>query len=100
SSALAVHKKIDTHYKYKESDTQRLLWERVNARLGICLGLANATVYLFLLAVVAYVLGYFTIQVSGSEMDSVWVKMVNAVAGDLKKTGVDKAAAPFIPAPE
>src|ERR1041385_8923889 len=34
SSALAVHKKIDTHYKYKESDTQRMLWERLNARLG------------------------------------------------------------------
>jgi len=100
SSALAVHKKIDTHYKYKESDTQRMLWERVNGRLGICLGLANATLYLFLLAVVAYMLGYFTIQVSGSEMDSIWVKMVNAVAGDLEKTRMDKASAPFIPAPE
>src|SRR2546428_12872107 len=48
SSALAVHKKIDTHYKYKESDTQRLLWERLNARLGIRLGLGKAASYLFL----------------------------------------------------
>src|SRR5947209_17719052 len=65
--AVAAHKKIDAYYKYKGSDTKRSLFERVNSKLGICLGLANATVYVFLLAVVAYVFGYFTIQVAASD---------------------------------
>ena len=30
SAALAVHRKVDTYYKYKGSDTQRSLFERVN----------------------------------------------------------------------
>ena len=31
-AALAVHKKLDTHYKYHTSDTLRMLFERMNAR--------------------------------------------------------------------
>src|SRR5688572_26828555 len=61
-AALAVHKKVDTHYKYNTSDTARLLFERVNARLGICLGLCNAFIYTILISVVIYVTGYFTLQ--------------------------------------
>jgi hypothetical protein len=99
-TALAVYKKVDTYYKYKALDTQGLLWERLNHRLGICLGLANAVVYLFLLSVVAYVLGYFTIQVAKSDNDSVGLKIVNAIARDLRSTGMDKAVAPFVPATE
>lgn len=100
ATAVAVHKKVDAYYKYKASDTQRSLWERLNQRLGVCLGLANAVVYVFLLSVVAYILGYFTIQVSTPDRDSLGIKLVNSVAGSLQSSGMDKAVAPFVPASE
>src|SRR5947208_1684540 len=78
SAALVVHKKVDAYYKYKGSDTQRSLFERLNQRVGICLGLANATVYMFLLSVVAYLFDYFTFPVAGYENDSAGIKLVNS----------------------
>lgn len=98
SAALATHKSVDTYYKYKTSDTQRLLWSRLNERVGVCLGMANAAAYLVLLGVVAYVLGYVTIQVGASEKDSWMIKAVNSINQDLKATGFDKVVAPLSPA--
>jgi len=97
-AAVIVHRKVDTYYKYRTSDTERLLFERLNERVGICLGLANATVYVFLLSVVAYVFGYFTFQVATSEKDSAGLRMVNNICRDLEKSGMSKAIAPFVPA--
>ena len=34
-AGFATHKKVDTWYKYKGSDTERLLYERLNSRVGI-----------------------------------------------------------------
>ncbi len=98
SLGLVVHQKVDTYYKYKDSDTRRMLFERVNQRLGICLGLANAVVYFLLLSVVAYVVGYFTIQVASSPKDSMMLKLFNTVGEALQATKMDKAVAVFVPA--
>ena len=100
-AALAVHRKTDAYYKYKGSDTQRSLFERLNQRLGICLGLVNATVYVFILAVVLYVFGYFTVQVAtSSEKDSAGLRAVNHLCQQLEQTGMSKAIAPWVPASE
>lgn len=98
SVAAVMHKKVETHYKYQASDTKRLLWERLNQRLGLCLGLANGAVYLFLLSLVAYLIGYFTFQVATSDQDSIMLKMVNRINKDLNKTGMLKVVVPFSPA--
>lgn len=95
---FTVNRKLDTYYKYHDSDTRRLLFERFNQRLGICLGLVNATIYFILLCVVIYAVGYFTIQVGTSSADSFTIRMVNALSRDLEKTGMIKAIAPFNPA--
>ncbi len=95
SAAYAVHRKVDAHYKYQDSDTRRSLFERLNQRLGLCLGLLNATVYLFLIGIVFYILGYFTVQASTSSKDPFTMKLVNRVADDLKATSFDKAVSPF-----
>src|SRR5687768_14778885 len=47
----SLHKKIDTYYKYKVSDTHRGLWQRLNQRLGVALGVANGVIYFFALSV-------------------------------------------------
>jgi len=100
AGGLWANRRIDAYYKYNTSDTRRLLFARLNQRLGICLGVANGVVYVFLLSIVAYVLGYFTIQVSTPERDSFGLKIVNGVVRSLQATGMDKAVAPCVPASE
>ena len=90
-----VHRKLDTYYKYQNSDTLRLLFERLNHRLGVCLGVLNAVVYMFLISVILYTLGYFTVQAATSEKDPFTMKLVNKFNEDLKATSFDKAIAPF-----
>lgn len=97
--AFAVHKKVEAWYKYKNSDTQRLLWERMNARVGIPLGVANGAIYFFAICTLLYALGYLTVQVS-SDKDSWAMRLVNRLNDDLKSTGMDKAVAGFMPKSE
>ena len=46
--------------------------QRLNARLGLCLGVVNGTLYLILLSFVIYVFSYWTVQVSNSS-DASWM---------------------------
>jgi hypothetical protein len=95
--AFALHRKIDTWYKYKGSDTERLLWERLNARVGIALGVVNAYVYLLLLTTLISTIGYFTYQMSTDRNESWIINTVNRVAKDVETTGMIKSVAPFTP---
>jgi hypothetical protein len=76
------------------------MWERLSARLGIGLGMANGAIYFVLICVVIYVVGYFTLQIGTSDKDSWQIKAANVLARDLESTGLDKAVAPFVPLPE
>jgi Colicin V production protein len=98
--AFAVHKKVDTWYKYKASDTQRLLFERMNSRVGIGLGLANGFIYVLVSCTLLYSLGYLTVQVASSENNSWSMRLVNRLNEDLASTGMTKSVAPFMPRSE
>ena len=100
ASGMAVHKKVDTYFKYKASDTLRLLFDRLNSRVGICVAMLNATVYVVLIGVVIYTVGYFTLQVGTSDRDGFWLKSMNRLAKDLRETKLDKAVAGFVPKSE
>lgn len=99
-AAYVLHKKVDTYYKYKVSDTERSLWLRITERLGICMGLANATVYVVLLAAFFYVPGYAARQVIESDDEPFMWKLANRIGKDLEATKMDKAVAAFVPATE
>jgi hypothetical protein len=98
--AYAIHHKVDTFYKYKESETKRLLFERLNSRVGATVGVANGVIYFFVFAVFAHVLGYFSTQVQGSQNDSLVTKITAQLGADAQSTGMYKAVAPFVPANE
>jgi hypothetical protein len=70
----------------------------MNARIGICLGVVNAFVYLVLISVVAYTLGYFTTQVAKPDNDGFALRMLNHLNNNLRDTGFVRAAAHFSPA--
>lgn len=95
--ALALHKQVDTYYKYKASDTLRLLYDRLNSRVGIAVGLVNAYVYLLLLSVVIYIAGYFLVQTRTGDRDGFVFRTMTALAKDLRETKMDQAVAAFLP---
>ena len=98
--ALAVHKKVDVHYKYKAGDLRLALWERLNTRLGACLGLLNALVYLVLISWVAHAFSYWTVQMESGDTDPRAVRILNQVGRDLQSTGMARVARAVDPLPE
>ena len=98
--ALAVHKKAEAYYQYKASDTQRMLFERMNARVGIAVGMANGLVYFYVICTLIYALGYLTVQVASADQDGWSPRLVNRLSSDMVSTGMTKAVAPFMPRSE
>ncbi len=98
--AAPVHRKVDMHFKYKAGDLRLALFERLNARLGLCLGLLNGTAYLVLILMAIYIVGYPTVQLATSEEDPWTVRLFNRVARDLESTGLARVAKAVDPMPD
>lgn len=98
-AALTVHKKVDVYYKYKAGDLRQALFERLNARLGACLGLLNGLAYLVLISWVAFSFSFWTTQMSSEEGDPKMVRLLNRLGKDIQSTGLAKAARAIDPLP-
>ncbi|MGA4577244.1 CvpA family protein [Limisphaera sp. VF-2] len=100
AAAVPVHKKVDVFFKYHASDLHRALFERLNARLGACLGLVNGTLYTLLVCMGIYIFGYWTAQLANSEQDPWTLRFFNRVARDLEETKLHRVARALDPLPE
>jgi Colicin V production protein len=100
SLGLLVHHKVDVYYRYKADDLQRILWERLNKRLGLGLGLLNGLVYFVLISLVIYDFSYWTVQVASSGEERLSVRILNRMGWDLQGTGLVRAARAIDPLPE
>ena len=100
SLGLFVHHKADVFYRYKAADIQQLLWERVNRRLGLCLGLLNGLAYLVLLSLFIYNISYWTVQVASSDGEKFTVRTLNRMGRDLQDSGLIRTARAIDPMPE
>jgi hypothetical protein len=99
-AGLMVHQKVDVYYKYKAGDLRLALWERLNQRIGLALGLLNGFVYLVLISFIIYAFSYWTIQMTTSETDPKPVRMLNRLGQDLQSTGFAKVAKSIDKLPE
>ncbi|HEU5125604.1 MAG TPA: hypothetical protein VFW05_16245 [Verrucomicrobiae bacterium] len=90
-AGLFVHKKVEVFYKYKAGDLRLALWERLNQRLGLCLGSLNAIAYTVLIAQAIYMVSYWTVQASTTN-DPRSVRIMNRLGKDLQSTGLSKVA--------
>ena len=88
-----VHRKIEVHFKYKEADDVRMYWERMNERLGACVGLLTGAVYSILLGLVVYVAGYWTSQLASPNENPPGLKFLNSAHEGLRPSGMEKIAA-------
>ncbi len=90
--ALLAHQKVDVYYKYKAGDLRLKLWERLNARLGACVGLLNGVVYLVLIAMVIHAFSYWTVQMAAGDTDPKGMRLLNQLGRDLQSTGLARVA--------
>ena len=67
SAGFFVHRKVEVYFKYKEDGIQLIRWNRLNARLGLGLGLMNGLAYLVLISFIIFDLSYWTAQVATSD---------------------------------
>ena len=100
SLGLLIHHKVNVHYKYQRQEIHLILWERVNKRLGLCLGLLNGLAYLVLISFVIYDFSYWTVQMATSDEERWPVRMVNRMGRDLQDTGLIRVARAIDPMPE
>ncbi len=91
AAGFFVHRKVEVYYKYKAGDLRLALWERLNARLGACIGTLNGTAYLVLASFVIYNFSYWTVQVVPGDNETRTTKFINHLGNDLQSTGLDKA---------
>ena len=99
-AAFTVHQKVDVHFKYHAGDLRLALWERLNHRLGLCLGLVNGALYIILISFVIFTFGYWTVQVASADKDPRLVRILNRLAQDLQSTGFARVARAVSPLPQ
>jgi hypothetical protein len=99
-AALTVHQKVDVYYKYRAGDLRLALWERLNRRLGLCLGLLNGAAYTILLSFVIYGISYCTTQVASDDGDPFTMRLVNRLGKDMVSSGFGKVARAVDPLPQ
>jgi hypothetical protein len=98
-AAHMVHEKISVFYKYKAIEERRFRWERMNERVGICLGLLNGTFYFFVVLIPIYVLGYLTVQLAAANNPAP-MRLLNEARNELQSSKMDRAVAAHDPTPK
>lgn len=91
-AARPVHNKVEHYYKYNAGDLRLALWERLNTRLGICVGLMNGALYFILISFLIFNMAYWTTQIATAPKQSAIIRLVNRLGDDLQSTGLDRAA--------
>jgi uncharacterized membrane protein required for colicin V production len=91
-SGFFVHRKLNIYYKYKAGDLRLALWERLNTRLGACVGALNGAAYLVLACFVIFNFSYWTVQAASSDDETRTAKFINRLGNDLQDTGMAKVA--------
>lgn len=95
-----IHQKVDVYYKYKAGDLRLSLWDRINSRLGACVGLLNGVAYIVVFSMCVHSVSYWTVQLASSEGDSRAMRLVNQLGRDLQSTGLARVARAATSLPE
>jgi hypothetical protein len=87
-----AHRKTELHYRYRADDVKFTLWERLNHRLGLCLGVLNGTAYFVLICFFLFNFSYWTVQIASSDAQTWATRLINRLGRDLESTGMTRAA--------
>jgi len=92
AAGFEVHRRVHVFYKYKAGDLRLALWERLNMRLGACVGVLNGTAWLILLCFLIFNFTYWTAQIAPSDSETRTTRIINGLGEGLESTGLNKAA--------
>jgi hypothetical protein len=84
---------VELHFKYKEDDSTRSAFERMNKALGLFVGLVTGTVLFLAAGKPIYSRGYLTTQLAAEAGEPGPVGYLNSLRSDMTQTGWDKAFA-------
>jgi Colicin V production protein len=89
-----VGRKVDVHYRHQVSELRLALYERLNTRLGICVGLLNGALYLVFVSFFIFNFAYWTTQVSVNAAEPpFFTRLANNLGTEMVATGWSRAAA-------
>jgi hypothetical protein len=94
-----AHTKLSVHFKYKVDEKKLLQWERLYARLGLCVGILNGAVYFFLLMIPIYIGGYFTAEAATDANNPAGARFLSKMHSDLHDLNLDRALEKYDPIP-
>ena len=91
SIAQYVHLKVSVVFKYKRKEDEFFRWERMNRRIGVCIGLLTAMLYMIFIAALAHSAGYLTTQIESKSENPAWVRVLNALRTDAQSSEIGRA---------
>ena len=91
-----VHRKVEFLFKYRLTDAQRTLWERMNHRVGATLGTIGGCIYFMVTCWAITVLGYPTLQLGGTESESTVWRTFTRMSTDVVATRMSDVVGGFI----
>lgn len=99
--AFVAHKQVEVKYGHKFDEFRHLRWQRLNRRLGACVGILTGAVYLIIIGVIIAFLGALTVQVAAAdESDPLALKLLNRARLDMRETGLEKTVSAFARPPQ
>jgi hypothetical protein len=100
SVAQGIHLKIFLYYKYKTNDEKFGLWDRMNNRVGLCLGVVNGVLILGILLAFIYSVGYPIMLSEPNDRAPILYRAMGKLRDDLKESKFEKFAAAMDRTPE
>lgn len=91
AAGFALHNKVKMHFKYR-NEVQATMWERLDHRLGACVGLFNGAAYFVLVCAAVYLLSYWTYQMATPDSDPKTVRFINQLGLDMQRSGMNRVA--------
>lgn len=96
--ALVVHHIVERRFRNATDEYTFARWFRLNRRTGLAVGAAQGTVWLVLVAIVAYLPGYLATQLADDQENSMALRAANSFTHGMEDTGLMRLVERFEPA--
>lgn len=87
---FVAHKPVELHFKYREDDSTRVSFERMNKALGVFVGMLAGVLVFLAVGKSIYAKGHLTTQLAAEAGEASPVSHVNQLRNDMAQSGWDK----------
>ncbi len=87
---FVAHKPVELHFKYREDDSTRVSFERMNKALGVFVGMLAGVLVFLAVGKSVYAKGHLTTQLAAEAGEASPVSYVNQLRNDMAQSGWDK----------